>query len=78
DAKRLRVLCGVVRLAEQLERSRDQSVASVGVKRSKKGVRLLATTRGGRGDPGVAVWAAQRGSELLAAAIGEPVEVVQG
>jgi exopolyphosphatase/guanosine-5'-triphosphate,3'-diphosphate pyrophosphatase len=78
DAQRLRVLCGVVRLAEQLERSRDQSVASVAIKRGKKGVRLVATTRGAGGDPGVAVWAAQRGSDLLAEAIGEPLEVVQG
>jgi len=38
----------------------------------------VATTRGAGGDPGVAVWAAQRGSDLLAEAIGEPLEVVQG
>ena len=29
DGKRLKLLCGVIRLAEQLERSRDRSVASV-------------------------------------------------
>jgi exopolyphosphatase/guanosine-5'-triphosphate,3'-diphosphate pyrophosphatase len=75
DAKRLKLLCGVIRLAEQLERARDRSVASVGVETRKSAVRLVAATNGAGGDPSVAVWAAQRGSDLLAEAIGEPVEV---
>ncbi|HYI36695.1 MAG TPA: Ppx/GppA phosphatase family protein [Thermoleophilaceae bacterium] len=78
DAKRLRLLCGVIRMAEQLERSRDRSVASVTLERDKSAVRLVATANGSGTDPSVAVWAAQRGSDLLAEAIGEEVEVVLG
>ena len=77
DARRLRLLCGVIRLAEQLERSRDQAVASVEFTRAKKGVRLAAATNGSGADPSVAVWAAQRSSDLLAEAIGERVEVAR-
>jgi exopolyphosphatase / guanosine-5'-triphosphate,3'-diphosphate pyrophosphatase len=72
DAERLRVLCGVIRLAEQLERSRDQSVASVGVLSADGVVRLAPE---GSGDPTVAIWAARRNADLLAEAIGRPVEV---
>ena len=35
DGRRLRLLCGVIRLAEQLERSRDRSVASVSLEQRK-------------------------------------------
>ncbi len=72
DAKRLRLLCGVIRLAEQLERSRDQSVAEVGVTSTNGAVRLDPE---GSGDPTVAIWAARRNADLLAEAIGRPVEV---
>ncbi len=75
DGKRLKLLCGVIRLAEQLERSRDRSVASVTLEQRKSAVRLVAATNGAGADPSVAVWAAQRGSELLAEAIGRDVEV---
>ncbi len=77
DGKRLKVLCGIVRLAEQLERSRDGSVASVRVDKGKT-VRVVAGTNRKGVDPSVAVWSAQRGSDLLAEAIGRPVEVVRG
>ena len=73
DAERLRLLCGVIRLAEQLERSRDQSVASVGVRPANGAVRLDPDASG---DPTVAIWAARRNAGLLAEAIGRPVEVV--
>ncbi|HEX5911442.1 MAG TPA: Ppx/GppA phosphatase family protein [Thermoleophilaceae bacterium] len=75
DGKRLKVLCGVIRMAEQLERSRDRSVASVSLEQRKSAVRLVAATNGSGADPSVAVWAAQRGSDLLAEAIGQDVEV---
>jgi exopolyphosphatase/guanosine-5'-triphosphate,3'-diphosphate pyrophosphatase len=78
DGRRLRVLCGIIRLVEQLERARDQSIASVSVQRDGDTVRLVADTNGSGADPSVAVWAAQRGSDLLAEAIGEEVEVVRG
>jgi exopolyphosphatase/guanosine-5'-triphosphate,3'-diphosphate pyrophosphatase len=75
DADRLRLLCGIIRLAEQLERSRDQAVSSVRAERTKEGVTLEAVSRDGA-DPAVAVWAAQRSTPLLAEAIDAPVEVV--
>jgi exopolyphosphatase / guanosine-5'-triphosphate,3'-diphosphate pyrophosphatase len=73
DSARLRVLCGIIRLAEQLERSRDRSVAGVELESRKRGVVLRARARGA--DPSVAIWAAQRSSDLLAEAIGERVVV---
>lgn len=76
DGKRLKLLCGVIRLAEQLERARDRSVASVALEQRKSAVRLVVATNGSGADPSVAVWAAQRGSDLLAEAIGEDLEVV--
>ncbi len=77
DTRRLKVLCGVIRLAEQLERSRDRSVASVALERKGKRVRLVASTDHPSADPSVAVWAGQRGCDLLADAIDQPVEVVR-
>jgi exopolyphosphatase/guanosine-5'-triphosphate,3'-diphosphate pyrophosphatase len=76
DGDRLRLLCGVIRLAEQLERSRDRSVGEVAFDRDGKGVRLRALSTRAEADPTVALWAAQRSSGLLAEAIGGPVEVV--
>ncbi len=78
DEERLQLLCGVIRLAEQLERSRDRSVAEVTLDCNKKSVRLHALTNGSDADPSVAVWAAQRSAGLLAEAIGKTVEVVAG
>ena len=73
DASRLRVLCGIIRLAEQFERSRDRVVAAVELEHDNGAVTLRARTNGT--DPSVAIWAAQRNAGLLAEAIGEPVEV---
>ena len=44
DEHRLDVLCGVIRLAEQLERSRDQSVAAVAIEANDGKVRLRAAS----------------------------------
>jgi exopolyphosphatase / guanosine-5'-triphosphate,3'-diphosphate pyrophosphatase len=74
DSARLRLLCGVIRLAEQLERSRDRSVRAVRVV-SANGAITLEPETGARGDPSVAIWAARRESDLLAEAIGRPVEI---
>ena len=76
DDGRLQLLSGVIRLAEQLERSRDQAVAKVELESGKKAVRLHALINGSGADPSVALWAAQRSSDLLAEAIGKTVEVV--
>jgi exopolyphosphatase/guanosine-5'-triphosphate,3'-diphosphate pyrophosphatase len=74
DDERLRLLCGVIRLAEQFERSRDQAVAAIRVDADAERVRLAVVPRGGA-DPAVAIWAAGRGSGLLAEALGRPVEI---
>ncbi len=74
DAQRLGVLCGVIRLAEQLERSRDRSIRAVSVAVANGAVELRTSTAP-EGDPSVPIWAARRNSELLSAAIGRPVEI---
>lgn len=76
DDERLLVLCGIIRLAEQLERSRDRSVAHVKLERHKRGVVLHARTNGTGEDAGVALWSAQRNAGLLAEAIDGSVEIV--
>ena len=76
DGARLAVLCGIIRMAEQFERSRDGVVADVALEHHNGSVTLRARTNGT--DPSVAIWSAQRNSGLLADAIGEPVEVVGG
>jgi exopolyphosphatase / guanosine-5'-triphosphate,3'-diphosphate pyrophosphatase len=74
DAARLRLLSGVIRLAAQLERSRDRSVRAVQVSRLNGAV-ALEPEADARGDPTVGIWAARRNSDLLAEAIGRPVEI---
>ena len=76
DRDRLLLLSGVIRLAAQLEGCRDGSVSAVQLEAGKRGVKLHAVTEADRGaDPSVAIWSAQRNSDLLARAIGRPVEV---
>jgi exopolyphosphatase/guanosine-5'-triphosphate,3'-diphosphate pyrophosphatase len=74
DNERLRLLSGIIRLAEQLERSRDQAVAAVAVRTDDGAVTFSARARTG-GDPSVAVWAARRATPLLAEALGAEVEI---
>ena len=74
DRPLLEVLSGVIRLAEQLERSRDQVVRSVNLEARNGLVRLEAET--GSGDPSVAIWAARRNADLLARAIEREVEII--
>ncbi|MDQ6775992.1 MAG: HD domain-containing protein, partial [Actinomycetota bacterium] len=77
DGKRLLLLCGVIRLAEQLERSRDGSVGAVELDDREPCVILRPVPDGGtRSDLSVAIWSAQRNSDILADAIGKPIEVV--
>src|SRR5918999_54510 len=75
DRRRLQVLCGVIRLAEQLERSRDQSVARVELAVQDGKVTLETRADGSGGDVSVAIWSARRNADLLAEAIGKEVEV---
>jgi exopolyphosphatase/guanosine-5'-triphosphate,3'-diphosphate pyrophosphatase len=74
DDERLRLLCGVIRLAEQLERGRDQAIADVSVATSDGRVVLATTARAGA-DTTVSIWAARRGSTLLGDALGQRIEV---
>ncbi len=77
DADRLMLLAGVIRLAEQLERSRDMSVVGVELEDRESCVILRALTGGDApSDTSVAIWSAQGSSDLLATAIDKPVEVV--
>ena len=74
DARRLRLLCAVIRLAEQFERSRDRSIRRVEVNTRNGSVELHPAAEPG-GDPSVPIWAARRNADLLAEAVDKPVEV---
>jgi exopolyphosphatase/guanosine-5'-triphosphate,3'-diphosphate pyrophosphatase len=74
DPRRLRLLCAVIRLAEQFERSRDRSIGSVDVATGNGTVELRPHAEP-RGDPSVPVWAARRNADLLAEAVDQAVDV---
>ncbi|MDQ3934317.1 MAG: Ppx/GppA family phosphatase [Actinomycetota bacterium] len=76
DPRRLDVLAGIVRLAEQLERSRDRSVTRVRLVANGSGVVTLEPDTSA--DASVAIWSARRNSDLLAAAIERKLEVAPG
>jgi exopolyphosphatase/guanosine-5'-triphosphate,3'-diphosphate pyrophosphatase len=75
DKQRLQLLCGVIRLAEQLERSRDQAITDVRVSANGNAVSLAADTHPER-DATVPIWAARRNADLLADALGRDVEIL--
>jgi exopolyphosphatase/guanosine-5'-triphosphate,3'-diphosphate pyrophosphatase len=72
DQQRLSLLAGTIRLAEQLERSRDQSVASVAVSADDGEVRIDAAAPP---EADVPIWSARRNADLLADTIGKSVAV---
>jgi exopolyphosphatase/guanosine-5'-triphosphate,3'-diphosphate pyrophosphatase len=74
DAGRLAVLSGIIRLAEQFERSRDGAVREVGVA-ARNGIVMLAPEVDPTRDPSVPIWAARRNTALLAEAIERDVEI---
>jgi exopolyphosphatase/guanosine-5'-triphosphate,3'-diphosphate pyrophosphatase len=74
DDERLRLLCGMIRLAEQLERSRDQAITEVAVSARNGAVALDASTNPSL-DATVPIWAARRNADLLADALGRDVEI---
>jgi exopolyphosphatase/guanosine-5'-triphosphate,3'-diphosphate pyrophosphatase len=74
DEQRLQLLCGVIRLAEQLERSRDKAIPDIHVSANGRTVSLQADTDPSR-DATVPIWAARRNSDLLADALGRDVEI---
>ena len=74
DPERLRLLCAIIRLAEQLERSRDGAIRNVSVATANGSVTLAAD-----GDPAldttVPIWAARQSAGLLADALDREVEI---
>jgi exopolyphosphatase / guanosine-5'-triphosphate,3'-diphosphate pyrophosphatase len=76
DSRRLDTLAGIVRLAEQLERSRDRSVSAVRVVPSGNGSVTLEPETSA--DASVAIWSARRNADLLGEAIERKVEVAPG
>jgi len=74
DDERLQLLCGVIRLAEQLERSRDRAITDVRVSANGGAVELAAACNPAR-DTTVPIWAARRNVDLLAEALGRDVEI---
>lgn len=72
DPERLALLSGIIRIAEQLERSRDQSVRDLTVSSTNGNVVVKATAGE---DDAVAIWSARRVADLLERAIGRPVEI---
>jgi exopolyphosphatase/guanosine-5'-triphosphate,3'-diphosphate pyrophosphatase len=74
DDQRLELLSAIIRLAEQLERSRDQAISGVRVESNGSGAVTLATEAAGEGAP-VAIWSARRNADLLERAIGREVKV---
>jgi exopolyphosphatase / guanosine-5'-triphosphate,3'-diphosphate pyrophosphatase len=74
DEHRLDLLCGVIRLAEQLERSRDRAITDVRVTANGSTVSLAADADPSR-DATVPIWAARRNADLLAEALNREVEI---
>jgi exopolyphosphatase/guanosine-5'-triphosphate,3'-diphosphate pyrophosphatase len=76
DSSRLDLLAGIVRLVEQLERSRDRVVTGVRLLTSDNGhVTLEPDTAA---DASVAIWSARRNADLLGDAIDRRVDVAPG
>jgi len=74
DDERLRLLCALIRLAEQFERSRDGAIRRVSVGTGNGTVTLAADPDPAR-DPSVPIWAARRNADLLAQALEREVEI---
>ncbi|MEA2377231.1 MAG: exopolyphosphatase / guanosine-5-triphosphate,3-diphosphate pyrophosphatase [Thermoleophilaceae bacterium] len=75
DEQRLRLLCALIRLAEQFERSRDGAIRRVSVA-TQNGTAMLAADPDPTRDPTVPIWAARRHADLLAQALEREVEIV--
>jgi exopolyphosphatase/guanosine-5'-triphosphate,3'-diphosphate pyrophosphatase len=75
DAQRLNVLAGTIRLAEQLERSRDQTVSAVHVTNDNGSVSIDPDAPA---DADVAIWSARRNADLLERALDRHLEVAPG
>jgi exopolyphosphatase/guanosine-5'-triphosphate,3'-diphosphate pyrophosphatase len=74
DDARLRLLCAIIRLAEQLERSRDGAIRAVEVA-TANGRITLAADADPDADTTVPIWAARQNADLLAEALDREVEI---
>jgi exopolyphosphatase / guanosine-5'-triphosphate,3'-diphosphate pyrophosphatase len=74
DADRLRLLCAIIRLAEQFERSRDGAIRGVSVA-ARNGTITLAADADPERDSTVPIWAARQSADLLARALDSEVEI---
>jgi exopolyphosphatase / guanosine-5'-triphosphate,3'-diphosphate pyrophosphatase len=74
DDDRLRLLCAIIRLAEQLERSRDGAIRAVEVA-TANGRITLAADADPDADTTVPIWAARQNADLLAEALDREVEI---
>jgi exopolyphosphatase / guanosine-5'-triphosphate,3'-diphosphate pyrophosphatase len=74
DPERLRLLCAIIRLAEQLERSRDGAIRRVSVA-ARNGTITLAADADPELDTTVPIWAARQSADLLAQALDREVEI---
>src|SRR5512132_3193747 len=74
DDERLRLLCAIIRLAEQLERSRDGAIRRVEVAAANGRVTLAADADPER-DTTVPIWAARQNADLLEQALDREVEI---
>lgn len=72
---RVELLAGVLRIAEQLERTRAGDVEGVAVRAEGDTVEIAVDLRPGAT---VGLWAAAQGTDLLAGALGREVVVVRG
>jgi exopolyphosphatase/guanosine-5'-triphosphate,3'-diphosphate pyrophosphatase len=75
DERRLAVLAGTIRLAEQLERSRDQTVSAVHVTSEDGHVQIEPDAPA---DADVAIWSARRNADLLERALDRELDVAPG
>jgi exopolyphosphatase/guanosine-5'-triphosphate,3'-diphosphate pyrophosphatase len=75
DQHRLELLSGTIRLAEQFERSRDQSVRAVTVSAHNGEVRVDPDAPS---DASVAIWSARRNADVLEKALDRTVTVAPG
>jgi exopolyphosphatase/guanosine-5'-triphosphate,3'-diphosphate pyrophosphatase len=75
DARRLDLLAGTIRMAEQLERSRDQTVSAVHVTSNNGSVQIEPDAPA---DADVAIWSARKNADLLERAIERDLQVAPG
>jgi hypothetical protein len=72
------VLAGTIRLAEQLERSRDQTVTGVQVASENADGGAVQIEPDAPADADVAIWSARRNADLLERALDRELQVAPG